>query len=136
MVAHGRLESHFRNGRLTAYSSPGQVAAARGFAVFYPDYRGSTGRGMEFSMISQAAATGPEFDDLVDGVDHRIARGAGGSRQGRHHGRIDRSTPGSAHLSTRLSHRGHAPMPVMRPLRSRSATGCTIAGAGWRFGAS
>jgi dipeptidyl aminopeptidase/acylaminoacyl peptidase len=75
LVVHGGPESHYRNGWLTAYSSPGQVAAARGFALFYPNYRGSTGRGVKFSRISQAAATGPEFDDLVDGVDHLIATG-------------------------------------------------------------
>lgn len=41
----------------------------------YPNYRGSTGRGVEFSKTSQAAAAGPEFDDLVDGVDHLIRIG-------------------------------------------------------------
>ena len=75
LVVHGGPESHFRNGWLTGYNAPGQVAAARGFAVFYPNYRGSTGRGVEFSKISQADATGPEFDDLIDGVDHLIQIG-------------------------------------------------------------
>jgi dipeptidyl aminopeptidase/acylaminoacyl peptidase len=75
LVVHGGPEAHYRNGWLTGYSSPGQVAAARGFAVFYLNYRGSTGRGVAFSKTSQAAATGPEFDDLVDGVDHLIAIG-------------------------------------------------------------
>jgi dipeptidyl aminopeptidase/acylaminoacyl peptidase len=75
LVVHGGPEAHYRNGWLTGYATPGQVAAARGFAVFYPNYRGSTGRGVEFSKISQATAAGPEFDDLVDGVDHLIAAG-------------------------------------------------------------
>ena len=75
LVVHGGPESHYQNGWLTNYSAPGQVAAARGFAVFYPNYRGSTGRGVAFSKISQAAATGPEYDDLVDGVDHLIEIG-------------------------------------------------------------
>ena len=75
LVVHGGPEAHYRNGWLTGYASPGQVAAARGFAVFYPNYRGSTGRGVEFSKTSQAKATGPEFDDLIDGVDHLIAIG-------------------------------------------------------------
>ena len=75
LVVHGGPESHYPNGWLTNYSAPGQVAAARGFAVFYPNYRGSTGRGVAFSKTSQAAATGPEYDDLVDGVDHLIATG-------------------------------------------------------------
>ena len=72
LSVHGGPEAHDRNGWLTGYSAPGQVAAARGFAVLYPNYRGSTGRGVEFSKISQADATGPEFDDLVDAVDHLI----------------------------------------------------------------
>jgi dipeptidyl aminopeptidase/acylaminoacyl peptidase len=63
------------NGWVTTYSRPGQVAAARGFAVFYPNYRGSTGRGVDFSKLGQADAAGREFDDLVDGVDALIDRG-------------------------------------------------------------
>ena len=75
MYVHGGPESNEFNGWLTSYSRPGQVAAARGFAVFYPNYRGSTGRGVEFSMMGQADAAGKEFDDLVDGVDHLIEMG-------------------------------------------------------------
>ena len=75
LSVHGGPEAHDRNGWLTGYSAPGQVAAARGFFVLYPNYRGSTGRGVEFSKISQADATGPEFDDLVDAVDHLIDAG-------------------------------------------------------------
>lgn len=75
LVVHGGPEAHDQNGWLTGYSSFGQVAAARGIAVFYPNYRGSTGRGVEFSKTSQADATGPEFDDLVDAVDHLIEIG-------------------------------------------------------------
>ena len=75
LSVHGGPEAHDRNGWLTGYSAPGQVAAARGFFVLYPNYRGSTGRGVEFSKISQADATGPEFDDLVDAVDHLIEIG-------------------------------------------------------------
>ena len=40
LVVHGGPESHYPNGWLTNYSAPGQVAAARGFAAFYPNYRG------------------------------------------------------------------------------------------------
>ena len=75
VIVHGGPESHFRDGWLTSYSNLGQVAAGRGFAVFYPNYRGSTGRGVEFSKVSQADAAGPEFDDYVDGVDHLIEIG-------------------------------------------------------------
>jgi len=73
--AHGGPESHYSNGWLTSYSSPGQVAAGKGYAVFYPNYRGSTGRGIEFLKSSQRDAGGKEFDDIVDGVDYLIDQG-------------------------------------------------------------
>ena len=46
--------------------------AARGYALLSPNYRGSTGRGLEFAKTSQADPAGKEFDDLVDAVDHLI----------------------------------------------------------------
>ncbi len=75
LIIHGGPESHVSNGWVTRYSRPGQVLAARGFAVFYPNYRGSTGRGVAFSKLSQADYGGKEFDDLVDAVDHLAAMG-------------------------------------------------------------
>jgi dipeptidyl aminopeptidase/acylaminoacyl peptidase len=75
LTVHGGPEEHFRNGWLTTYALPGQVAAGRGFAVFYPNYRGSTGRGVAFSKLSQGDPAGKEFDDLMDGVDHLIEQG-------------------------------------------------------------
>jgi dipeptidyl aminopeptidase/acylaminoacyl peptidase len=39
------------------------------------NYRGSTGRGVAFSKLSQGDAAGKEFDDLIDGVDHLVAMG-------------------------------------------------------------
>ncbi len=74
-VVHGGPEAHYSNGWLTNYSLPGQLMAARGFAVFYPNYRGSTGRGLEFIKSSQGDLAGAEFDDVVDGVDHLIEIG-------------------------------------------------------------
>jgi dipeptidyl aminopeptidase/acylaminoacyl peptidase len=75
LAVHGGPEAHVGNGWVTSYSNPGQVAAARGFAVFYPNYRGSTGRGVAFSKLGQGDAAGKEFDDLVDAVDHLVASG-------------------------------------------------------------
>ncbi len=75
LAVHGGPESHVSDGWLTTYSLPGQVAAARGFAVFYPNYRGSTGRGVAFSKLGQGDAAGKEFDDLIDAVDHLVNRG-------------------------------------------------------------
>jgi dipeptidyl aminopeptidase/acylaminoacyl peptidase len=72
---HGGPEAHYSNGWITNYNALGQVAAAKGMAVFYPNYRGSTGYGVEFSMKGQKEAGGKEFDDLIDGVDHLVKMG-------------------------------------------------------------
>ncbi len=74
-VVHGGPEAHVSNGWVTGHNNPGQYAAARGYAVFYPNYRGSTGRGIEFVFSSQGDLSGKEFDDIVDGVDHLIRIG-------------------------------------------------------------
>jgi dipeptidyl aminopeptidase/acylaminoacyl peptidase len=74
-VVHGGPESHYFNGWLTQYSTVGQVGAALGYAVFYPNYRGSTGRGEEFLKSSQRDMAGKEFDDVVDGVDYLVKQG-------------------------------------------------------------
>ena len=82
-VVHGGPEAHYDNGWLTAYSMPGQMAAAKGYGVFYPNYRGSTGRGIEFAYSSQGDLAGAEFDDIVDGIDYLIDEGiADGERIG------------------------------------------------------
>lgn len=72
---HGGPEAHYGNGWLTSYSMGGQMAAGKGYAVFYPNYRGSTGRGIDFIFSSQADLAGAEFDDVVDGVDYLIDQG-------------------------------------------------------------
>src|SRR6185503_16908599 len=83
LSVHGGPEAHESNGWATNYSRPGQMAAARGIAVFYPNYRGSTGRGVAFSKLGQGDAAGKEFDDLVDAVDSLVAKGiADGSKVG------------------------------------------------------
>ncbi len=75
LCVHGGPESHEQNGWQTGYSKPGQMAAAEGIATFYPNYRGSTGRGVAFSKLSQGDPAGKEFDDLIDAVDHLISIG-------------------------------------------------------------
>ena len=75
LAVHGGPEAHVPNGWVTSYGRPGQMAAARGFAVFYPNYRASTGRGVAFSKLDHGDPAGAEFDDLVDAVDHLVAGG-------------------------------------------------------------
>ncbi len=75
MGVHGGPEGHRSNGWLSSYSLPAQMAAHQGYAVFYPNYRGSTGRGVEFSKLGQHDAAGKEFDDLLDALATLIDRG-------------------------------------------------------------
>jgi dipeptidyl aminopeptidase/acylaminoacyl peptidase len=75
VVVHGGPEAHYSNGWMTGYSTPGQFAAAEGYAVVYPNYRGSTGRGVEYSKLDQADYARGEFNDLVDGVKHLVSTG-------------------------------------------------------------
>jgi dipeptidyl aminopeptidase/acylaminoacyl peptidase len=75
LAVHGGPEAHYSDGWLSSYSQPGQAAAARGYAVFYPNYRASTGRGVAFSKLNHGRPAAEEFDDLVDGVDHLVESG-------------------------------------------------------------
>jgi dipeptidyl aminopeptidase/acylaminoacyl peptidase len=75
IMVHGGPEASVSHGWNTRYSDPGQVAAGRGFFVFYPNYRGSTGRGVAFAKDHQADYGGKEFNDVIDGLDHLIAKG-------------------------------------------------------------
>jgi len=72
---HGGPEAHYSNGWLTRYSSPAQHASGEGYFTFFQNYRGSTGRGVEFSQLSFGRPAMEEFDDLVDGVDYLVEQG-------------------------------------------------------------
>ncbi len=74
-TVHGGPEAHYNHGWVTNYSDAGQVGAAQGYFVFYPNYRGSTGRGETFAKSSQGDLAGAEFDDIVAGVDELVEEG-------------------------------------------------------------
>jgi dipeptidyl aminopeptidase/acylaminoacyl peptidase len=75
VIAHGGPEANFSNGWLTSYSRLGQIFAANGYAVVYPNYRGSTGRGVQFSMLDQHDYAEEEFNDLVDAKRYLVEQG-------------------------------------------------------------
>ena len=75
MNVHGGPEAHESDGWQTAYSKPGQVAAGQGYAVFLPNYRGSTGYGVAFAKEHQGDYGGKEFDDIVDAKRFFVAQG-------------------------------------------------------------
>ncbi len=71
------LEIH--GGPFTAYgphfSAEVQLFAAAGYVVLYTNPRGSTSYGMDFSNEIHHNYPGPDYDDLISGVDAVIERG-------------------------------------------------------------
>jgi dipeptidyl aminopeptidase/acylaminoacyl peptidase len=57
------------------FESWGQLLAARGFLVFYPNPRGSTGYGQAFVESNRADWGGGDFKDVMAGVDLLVKRG-------------------------------------------------------------
>lgn len=75
LFIHGGPESHYVNGWLGWYSQPVHTLAAQGYTIAYPNYRGSTGRGVAFSKLSQNKLGEAEFDDIVDLKRHLVKQG-------------------------------------------------------------
>ncbi|MDP9147728.1 MAG: S9 family peptidase [Acidobacteriota bacterium] len=53
----------------------GQLLVARGYAVFYPNIRGSIGYGQKFIEMNRGDWGGADFKDVMAGVDDLVARG-------------------------------------------------------------
>jgi dipeptidyl aminopeptidase/acylaminoacyl peptidase len=75
MQPHGGPESADLNGWLGTYSRWGQLLAGRGYVTFYPNYRGSIGRGVKYSMGDHRDLMGKEFADMLSGIDHLVTIG-------------------------------------------------------------
>jgi dipeptidyl aminopeptidase/acylaminoacyl peptidase len=75
VIVHGGPEGHYSNEWLTRYAEPGQVLAGKGYAVFLPNYRASTGYGVKFALEGYGNAAGKEFDDIADGIDFLVKQG-------------------------------------------------------------
>lgn len=74
-IVHGGPEHNYSNEWVTRYSEPGQVLAGKGYAVFYPNYRSSTGYGLDFALQGLGDPAGKEFDDIADGIDYLVEQG-------------------------------------------------------------
>ncbi len=72
---HGGPEAAEQNGWNTNYGKWGQVAAAKDYFGFFPNYRSSSGRGVEFSKLGFGDLAAGEFDDVIDGIDYLIDKG-------------------------------------------------------------
>jgi dipeptidyl aminopeptidase/acylaminoacyl peptidase len=59
----------------------GQLLVARGYAVFYPNIRGSIGYGEKFIESNRADWGGGDFKDIIWGVDDLVAKGIADSNR-------------------------------------------------------
>jgi len=75
VYVHGGPEAHYSQRWITGYSTPGQVMAGKEYAIFYPNYRASTGYGVEFAAVGYEDPAGKEFDDVADGIEYLINQG-------------------------------------------------------------
>lgn len=75
VYVHGGPEAHYSNRWVSRYSEAGQVLAGKGYLVFYPNYRASTGYGVDFALAGYEDPAGVEFDDIADGIDYLVEQG-------------------------------------------------------------
>ncbi|MDD4858036.1 MAG: prolyl oligopeptidase family serine peptidase, partial [Candidatus Krumholzibacteria bacterium] len=75
VIVHGGPESNYSNGWVTRYSEPAQALAGKGYAVLLPNYRASSGYGLEFALEGYNDPAGKEFDDIADGIDYLVSAG-------------------------------------------------------------
>jgi len=71
VLVHGGPTGRWVN----AFEAWGQLLAARGYAVLYPNVRGSTGYGERFVEMNRADWGGGDFKDVMAVVDWAVARG-------------------------------------------------------------
>lgn len=70
VMVHGGPEASVPDGWQNYYSRWGQIAAGRGYFVFMPNYRSSSGRGVEYSKLGYGDLADEEFTDILDGLDY------------------------------------------------------------------
>lgn len=75
VLPHGGPEGISLNGWNTRANYPAQLFATRGYVVFEPNYRGSSGRGHAFATADHGDLGGLEFEDVLAGIDKLIADG-------------------------------------------------------------
>ncbi len=75
VVVHGGPTGAHTNGFKASYADAGQHWAGQGWAVFYPNPRGSTNYGERFMRANFGDWGGGDFRDIMAGVDAMVARG-------------------------------------------------------------
>jgi dipeptidyl aminopeptidase/acylaminoacyl peptidase len=72
---HGGPAGAWSQGFPAGWSNPGQVLAGQGFAVFYPNPRGSSAYGEKFLRANIRDWGAGDYRDIQTGIDALVARG-------------------------------------------------------------
>lgn len=72
---HGGPTGAHTNGFKASWASPGQYYAGQGWAVLFPNPRGSTGYGERFMRANIKDWGGGDYRDVMTGVDELVRRG-------------------------------------------------------------
>lgn len=124
VLPHGGPEGIDLDGWTSRALYPVQLLAGAGYAVLMPNYRGSGGRGVAWSMGDHRDLGGREFDDVLDGIDYLHERGIAD----RHRVGISGTSYGgyfSAWAGTKHSARFRLAMPFAGIANWMSFTGTT-----------
>ena len=71
LVIHGGPTGNYED----AFEAWGQLLTSAGYAVLYPNVRGSTGYGYDFMVMNRADWGGGDFKDVMAGADYLVSRG-------------------------------------------------------------
>lgn len=74
VYVHGGPEGARQIGWNNRYNNWPQIMSQKGCVVFIPNYRGSTGRGVNFAKADHGDMMGVDFNDVLDGIDALIAQ--------------------------------------------------------------
>ncbi len=72
---HGGPEGAYVKGFNAGWSAFPQIYASRGFAVFMPNFRGSSNYGAKFAQSNAKLAGKVDYEDVISGIDELIERG-------------------------------------------------------------
>lgn len=72
---HGGPEGAYTRSFNASWSAPAQVLAGKGYAVFMPNFRGSSNYGAKFAQANKHKAGQVDYEDVLSGIDELIKRG-------------------------------------------------------------
>jgi len=72
---HGGPESSYKNSFSTSWSTYPHVLAGRGYVLFQPNYRGSTGYGDDVMRAIIGRYFEDDIDDILSGIDYLVEAG-------------------------------------------------------------